>query len=99
MHPTFLDDLPALVVIDLQQGIVDGPKAHPVEDVVARSVALAEAFRSRGLPVVLVNVAGGAPGGPTSTTATRTTKTTKTLTRRAGSSCCPNSAPSRVTCA
>lgn len=62
MQPSFLDALPALVVIDLQKGIVDGPKAHPVEGVVAHAVALAEAFRSLGLPVVLVNVAGGAPG-------------------------------------
>ncbi len=62
MEPSFLDALPALVVIDLQKGIVDGPKAHSVEGVVANSVALAESFRSSGLPVVLVNVAGGAPG-------------------------------------
>ncbi|MFI0898335.1 isochorismatase family protein [Streptomyces sp. NPDC020983] len=62
MQPSLLDALPALVVIDLQKGIVDGPKAHPVEGVVAHSVALAESFRSLGLPVVLVNVAGGAPG-------------------------------------
>ena len=31
-------------------------------EVVARSRALAEAFRARGLPVVLVNVVEGAPG-------------------------------------
>ncbi|MBV6702499.1 cysteine hydrolase [Kitasatospora aureofaciens] len=62
MEPSLLDALPALVVIDLQKGIVDGPKAHPVEGVVANAVALAESFRSLGLPVVLVNVAGGAPG-------------------------------------
>ncbi|MGW5354856.1 isochorismatase family protein [Streptomyces sp. NPDC004031] len=62
MQPTLLDALPALVVIDLQKGIVDGPKAHPVEGVVAHAVALAKSFRSQGLPVVLVNVAGGAPG-------------------------------------
>ncbi|MFJ2580868.1 isochorismatase family protein [Kitasatospora aureofaciens] len=58
MEPSLLDALPALVVIDLRKGIVDGPKAHPVEGVVANAVALAESFRSLGLPVVLVNVAG-----------------------------------------
>lgn len=57
-----LDPLPALVVIDLQKGIVAMPTVHPAEEVVARAAALAAAFRRRGLPVVLVNVAGGAPG-------------------------------------
>src|SRR4051812_34070468 len=57
-----LDAKTALIVIDLQKGIVTIPTAHPVEDVVARSVALAAAFREHGLPVVLVNVDGGAPG-------------------------------------
>jgi nicotinamidase-related amidase len=33
-----------------------------MEPVVRKSAALAEAFRARRLPVVLVNVAGGAPG-------------------------------------
>ncbi|MCX2182265.1 isochorismatase family protein [Streptomyces sp. SKN60] len=62
MQPSLLDALPALVVIDLQKGIVEGPKAHPVEGVVANAVALVESFRSLGLPVVLVNVAAMAPG-------------------------------------
>jgi nicotinamidase-related amidase len=35
---------------------------HPVDVIVARSAQLARAFRGRGLPVVLVNVAGLAPG-------------------------------------
>jgi nicotinamidase-related amidase len=59
---TALDATTALIVIDLQKGIVSRPAAHPIDGVVARAVALAEAFRARGLPVVLVNVAGGAPG-------------------------------------
>lgn len=62
MALTTLDAKTALVVIDLQKGIVAMPCAHPVSDVVARSVTLLDAFRQRGLPVVLVNVAGGAPG-------------------------------------
>ncbi|PCE32994.1 cysteine hydrolase family protein [Burkholderia ubonensis] len=62
MSTTRLDSNTALVVIDLQKGIVGLPTAHPPGDVVARSRALLDAFRSRGLPVVLVNVTGGAPG-------------------------------------
>lgn len=59
---TTLDPKTALVVIDLQAGIlgVDG-KPHAVADVLARNVQLADAFRKHGLPVVLVNVAA-APG-------------------------------------
>ena len=48
----------ALVVIDLQKGIVARQAApHSSADVVARSARLADAFRSRGLPVFLVHVA------------------------------------------
>jgi nicotinamidase-related amidase len=57
-----LDDSCALVVIDLQKGIVGLPTAHPTAEIVDRSAQLARAFRARGLPVVLVNVAGRAPG-------------------------------------
>jgi nicotinamidase-related amidase len=57
-----LDDTPALVVIDLQRGVVTVPTVHPADEVVGRAASLAAAFRSRGLPVVLVTVAGGAPG-------------------------------------
>ena len=62
MALTTLDAKTALVVIDLQQGIVAMPTAHPAAQVVTHAAALAEAFRRHGLPVVLVNVAGGAPG-------------------------------------
>ena len=62
MALTTLDAQTALIVIDLQKGIVGLPAAHPVGDVVKRASALADAFRRHGLPVVLVNVAGGAPG-------------------------------------
>jgi nicotinamidase-related amidase len=57
-----LDETPALVVIDLQKGILATPAAHDLDAVVRRSGDLAAAFRARGLPVVLVNVTGGAPG-------------------------------------
>lgn len=62
MPLTTLDPMPALVLIDLQKGIVGMPTAHPSADVVHRAAGLARAFRERGLPVVLVNVAGAAPG-------------------------------------
>jgi nicotinamidase-related amidase len=62
MSVTKLDPRTALVVIDLQKGLVSYPTIHPVADIVARSKQLADAFRERGLPVVLVNVTGGAPG-------------------------------------
>ncbi|WP_434315526.1 isochorismatase family protein [Leifsonia sp. P73] len=57
-----LEQTPALVVIDLQTGILGYPTAHPIEQVVSNSAQLAAAFRAKGLPVVLVNVAGTAPG-------------------------------------
>ena len=62
MALTVLDPKTALIIVDLQKGIVGFPAVHPVAGVVERSRALADAFRARGLPVVLVNVTGGAPG-------------------------------------
>ncbi|AUG53581.1 isochorismatase family protein [Thalassospira marina] len=62
MPVTVLDPKTALIVIDLQQGILAYPLVHSADDVLEKSVALANAFRARNLPVVLVNVAGGAPG-------------------------------------
>lgn len=62
MPLTTLDEKTALVLIDLQQGIVAMPTAHPAADVLRNARLLADAFRSRRLPVVLVNVARGAPG-------------------------------------
>ncbi|MBZ9936861.1 isochorismatase family protein [Mesorhizobium sp. BR1-1-16] len=63
MTVTSLDPKTALLVVDLQNGIVALPGiAHPIKDIVERASALAAAFRERGLPVVLVNVAGMAPG-------------------------------------
>jgi nicotinamidase-related amidase len=58
MPLTTLDPAPALVVIDLQKGIVSGPLA----EVVPNAVALAKTFRQHDLPVMLVNVTGRAPG-------------------------------------
>ncbi len=62
MPLTKLDTTAALVVIDLQKGIVGMPTVHPAGEVTGRAAQLARAFRERGLPVVLVNVAGRAPG-------------------------------------
>lgn len=62
MPLTTLDPKTALIVVDLQKGIVGSPFAHPIGPVIDQAVALIEAFRARHLPVVLVNVAGVAPG-------------------------------------
>jgi nicotinamidase-related amidase len=62
MPLTKLDTTSALVVIDLQKGIVGLPAVHPAAEIVARAAQLARAFREQGLPVVLVNVSGAAPG-------------------------------------
>ena len=62
MTLTTIDARPALVVIDLQKGFMSRHTVHPIEEIVRRSAVLADAFRDRGLPVVLVNVTGAAPG-------------------------------------
>jgi nicotinamidase-related amidase len=62
MPLTKLDSSAALVVIDLQKGLLGMPTAHPLSDIIARTAQLARGFRERGLPVVLVNVTGAAPG-------------------------------------
>ncbi|WP_436527955.1 isochorismatase family protein [Actinoplanes sp. HUAS TT8] len=63
MTVSTIDPKTALVVIDLQHGIVTRPVAPiPAADVVARTAELAAAFRDRNLPVVLVRVAFAADG-------------------------------------
>ena len=57
-----IDPKTALIVIDLQKGIVPYPTAHPIEQILRHAAALADAFRRHQQPVVLVNVTGGAPG-------------------------------------
>jgi nicotinamidase-related amidase len=53
---TELDPRTALVVIDMQKGIVRLPVVHSVEGVVANTARLVKAFREANLPVVLVRV-------------------------------------------
>lgn len=62
MALTALDPNTALLVVDLQKGIVSLPLAHGIDGVIANAQSLARAFRAHGLPVVLVNVTGVAPG-------------------------------------
>ncbi len=62
MPLTKLDATTALVVIDLQKGLVGLPTAHSATEIISRTTQLARAFREQGLPVVLVNVTGVAPG-------------------------------------
>jgi nicotinamidase-related amidase len=62
MSVNLLDPKTALLVVDLQKGLVGLPTAHPFDGVVSNAAALAEAFRARKLPVVLINVDGRAPG-------------------------------------
>ena len=53
---TALDKNTALVLIDLQKGILQMKPAHPVQDIITRSNELIRAFRQAGLPIVIVNV-------------------------------------------
>ncbi len=62
MPLTVIDPATALIIVDLQKGVASLVNAQAFDPVVRHARELAETFRSRGLPVVLVNVAGGAPG-------------------------------------
>lgn len=62
MSISSIDPRTALVLIDLQQGIVSLPVVHPADSIVQQSSLLMESFHHHNLPVVLVNVAGTAPG-------------------------------------
>jgi len=62
MPLTRLDSNAALIVIDLQKGIVAIPTIHSAAEIIDRAAQLACAFRERNLPVVLVNVTGRPPG-------------------------------------
>jgi nicotinamidase-related amidase len=62
MPVTTIDTVAALVVIDLQKGVVGLQTVHPTNEIVGRAAQLARVFREREMPVVLVNVTGRAPG-------------------------------------
>ncbi len=62
MPITALDPVAALIVIDLQNGMLGYPTVHPLSEVIARAGELAGAFRAHHLPVVLVNVKSGSAG-------------------------------------
>lgn len=59
-----VDAIPALVVVDLQKGILGMPggDADGMKQVIQHAAELAAAFRSHGLPVALVSILGDAPG-------------------------------------
>lgn len=58
-------DRSALIVVDLQVGTTQTPKAHPIEEIAPRVRHLADAFRAQGRPVVWATV-DGTPAGRTS---------------------------------
>jgi nicotinamidase-related amidase len=62
MALTTLDPVTALIVVDLQKGLVGSTFIHPIGDIVTRAQNLVTAFRRHALPIVLVNVDGTAPG-------------------------------------
>ncbi|NKF23384.1 isochorismatase family protein [Solimonas marina] len=57
-----LDPHTALIVVDLQKGLIDAPFVHPIASVVKHGRQLVAAFRRHHLPIAFVNVAGTAPG-------------------------------------
>ena len=59
---TTLDPQTALIVVDLQKSLVASPFIDPLAELIERTQTLPEAFRRLELPLVLVNVDGGAPG-------------------------------------
>lgn len=62
MTVTVIDPVSALVVIDLQNGIVNSHRTDAVDAAVRQAVSLVAGFRRHSLPVVLVTVTGGPPG-------------------------------------
>ncbi len=53
---TAIDKNTALVLIDLQKGVVQINVVHPIKDVLEKSALLVAAFRKAELPIVVVNV-------------------------------------------
>jgi nicotinamidase-related amidase len=53
---TTIDTNTALVLIDLQKGVISMVKDQPIEDVLEKAAQLLAAFREAELPIVIVNV-------------------------------------------
>ncbi len=53
---TALDKQTALILIDLQKGIVSRQTATPIQDIIKNTVKLIHAFRKKGLPIIFTNV-------------------------------------------
>ncbi|HWZ22938.1 MAG TPA: isochorismatase family protein [Cytophagaceae bacterium] len=54
---TEIDKNTALILIDLQKGVLAIPSLlHPLKDILENSTLLIDAFRKTGLPIVIVNV-------------------------------------------
>ena len=62
MTLTTLDPKSALIVIDLQKGVLTAPTVHPIGEVIQRTATLVHAFRQNALPIVFVAVTGVSPG-------------------------------------
>ncbi len=63
MPLTTLDPSTALIVIDLQKGIVNGKFIHPIGDVIDRTRALIDVFRAKK-PSSCASQCGGTAAGP-----------------------------------
>jgi nicotinamidase-related amidase len=63
MPITVIDPTSALVVIDMQKGIVASKTVHPAKTIVENVVRLADAFREKKRKVVLVHVGWAGDGG------------------------------------
>ncbi len=97
MAPTTLDPRTALVVIDLQNGIAAMPvQPHSGPEVVARTAELADAFRARDLPVVLVRVSFAADGSD-AVPAAPSSSAARVPSPRAGTSSSTNCPVTRAT--
>ena len=53
---TAIDKNTALVIIDLQKGIIKYPLSHPIADILKNATLLVDAFRKENLPIIYVNV-------------------------------------------
>ncbi|OEF10736.1 cysteine hydrolase family protein [Aliivibrio logei] len=62
MAITAFDPKTALIVVDLQKGIVALNTCHPTQTIIDNTSQIITAFRDAKLPIILVNVAGVAQG-------------------------------------